>query len=568
MMFASVFASLGTRIMFVVLAALLGLGGLFIGFVKVIQKDVLAQLMEHLETGQYKKREKTLAYMTKILEQGIHEYYKNFDNATARKMALDYFKRINDDKGMIYMVVVDKNGVVLFDPVNPKTVGQSGLDAQSVDGVYYVRGYLEAAKKGGGYTYYKMPKYDGGVPEKKFAYSHYDEVSQMVIATTSYYTDYTDINTENQAIKEGVNKVFNENTTKLFLWILTATIALVVLTLIYAKLRIVKRIDELVLKINAFSHGDKDLRAKIDVGDRNDEISQVGRGINLFVENARLIMEEIKGISTSNKTSMDKLVQIAQETQKSMKDSSTTLNSVKNKATDVASMMNISIEQSQGLRKRLIETQGLVKESKDAIGDLFSQIIESAHTEEELSSKVEQLSRNADDVKSILDIINDIADQTNLLALNAAIEAARAGEHGRGFAVVADEVRNLAGRTQKSLAEINSTIMVIVQEINAVSSQMNLNSQKMERLSDMSKSVQETYEKMSSNLSSVVLDSNQSMDDYAKSGRQIEAMVSDFAEVEKVASKTLADSSDILNIATHVSGTTMNLDKQVNLFKT
>ncbi|EMH18214.1 methyl-accepting chemotaxis protein TlpB [Helicobacter pylori] len=565
MMFASVFASLGTRIMFVVLAALLGLGGLFIGFVKVMQKDVLAQLMEHLETGQYKKREKTLAYMTKLLEQGIHEYYKNSDNATARKMALNYFKRINDDKGMIYMVVVDKNGVVLFDPVNPKTVGQSGLDLQSVDGVYYVRGYLEAAKKGGGYTYYKMPKYDGGVPEKKFAYSHYDEVSQMVIAATSYYTD---INTENQAIKEGVNKVFNENTTKLFLWILTATIALVVLTLIYAKLRIVKRIDELVLKINAFSHGDKDLRARIDVGDRNDEISQVGRGVNLFVENARLIMEEIKGISTSNKTSMDKLVQIAQETQKSMKDSSTTLNSVKNKATDVASMMNASIEQSQGLRKRLIETQGLVKESKDAIGDLFSQIIESAHTEEELSSQVEQLSRNADDVKSILDIINDIADQTNLLALNAAIEAARAGEHGRGFAVVADEVRNLAGRTQKSLAEINSTIMVIVQEINAVSSQMNLNSQKMERLSDMSKSVQETYEKMSSNLSSVVSDSNQSMDDYAKSGRQIEAMVSDFVGVEKVASKTLADSSDILNIATHVSGTTMNLDKQVNLFKT
>ncbi len=559
------FASLGTRIMLVVLAALLGLGGLFIGFVKVMQKDVLAQLMEHLENGQYKKREKTLAYMTKLLEQGIHEYYKSFDNATARKMALDYFKRINDDKGMIYMVVVDKNGVVLFDPVNPKTVGQSGLEAQSVDGVYYVRGYLEAAKKGGGYTYYKMPKYDGGVPEKKFAYSHYDEVSQMVIAATSYYTD---INAENKAIKEGVNKVFNENTTKLFLWILTATITLVVLTLVYAKLRIVKRIDELVLKINAFSHGDKDLRAKIDVGDRNDEISQVGRGINLFVENARLIMEEIKGISTLNKTSMDQLVQITQETQKSMKNSSTTLNSVKNKATDIASMMNISIEQSQGLRKRLIETQGLVKESKDAIGDLFSQITESAHTEEELSSQVEQLSRNADDVKSILDIINDIADQTNLLALNAAIEAARAGEHGRGFAVVADEVRNLAGRTQKSLAEINSTIMVIVQEINAVSSQMNLNSQKMERLSDMSKSVQETYEKMSSNLSSVVLDSNQSMDDYAKSGHQIEAMVSDFVEVEKMASKTLADSSDILNIATHVSETTINLDKQVNLFKT
>ncbi len=564
-MFASIFSSFGARIVLVVLATLLGLGGLSISLVKVMQKDVLEQIMGHLETEQYRKREKTLAYMTKILEQGIHEYYKNFDNATARKMALDYFKRINDDKGMIYMVVVDKNGVVLFDPVNPKTIGQSGISLQSVDGVYYVKGYLEAAKKGGGYTYYKMSKYGGGVPEKKFAYSHYDEVSQMVIAATSYYTD---IDAENRAIKEDIEKAFNESTAKLFLWILIATIALAVLTLIYAKLKIVKRIDDLVLKINAFSHGDKDLRAKIDVDDRNDEISQVGHGVNLFVEKARLIIEETKGISTLNKTSMDKLVQITKETQESMKNSSTTLNSVKDKATDVASVMSASIEQSQGLRKRLIETQGLVKESKDAIGDLFYQIIEAAHTEEELSNKVEQLSRNADDVKSILDIINDIADQTNLLALNAAIEAARAGEHGRGFAVVADEVRNLAGRTQKSLAEINSTIMVIVQEINDVSSQMNLNSQKMERLSDMSKSVQETYEKMSANLSSVVLDSNQSMDDYAKSGRQIEAMVSDFIKVEKVASKTLADYSDILKIATHVSETTKNLDKQVNLFKT
>lgn len=62
-------------------------------------------------------------YMIKIIEQGIYEYYKNFDNVIVRKMVLDYFKCINDDKGMIYMVVVDKNGVVLFDLVNFKIVG-------------------------------------------------------------------------------------------------------------------------------------------------------------------------------------------------------------------------------------------------------------------------------------------------------------------------------------------------------------------------------------------------------------------------------------------------------------
>lgn len=134
---------------------------------------------------------------------------------------------------------------------------------------------------------------------------------------------------------------------------------------------------------------------------------------------------------------------------------------------DVKESVATTAKKAQLTYDNLQETQKNMDELVQNISKLVQKINEDAKKQEEASVNMQTLTEQATQIASILQIIQDIAEQTNLLALNAAIEAARAGEHGRGFAVVADEVRSLAERTQKSLSEINATVNLITQSVHS-----------------------------------------------------------------------------------------------------
>ncbi|PHR53914.1 MAG: chemotaxis protein [Arcobacter sp.] len=314
-------------------------------------------------------------------------------------------------------------------------------------------------------------------------------------------------------------------------------IALAIVVLILKKL-VSSPLQDLsdVAKDISLGQGDLTKRLKVTT---SDEIGESSYFINKFIEKVQGVVsnvvssgqkttQEIDSMNINISTINDRIVQESQLVKQTVE----ICNSVN-------ALLGDSVNDS-------IETSEKVKIASDRLNDahnsikiLVDNVNKTAENEEEMASSLAILGKDAENIKSVLTIISDIADQTNLLALNAAIEAARAGEHGRGFAVVADEVRKLAERTQHSLAEINATINVIVQSIIDTGTQMNTNAASINLLVDSTSDIDKKIEN--------------AMDEIKQTA--------DIAKNSEVISKELADNTQniIVNINSLDSLSTQNM---------
>ena len=322
-----------------------------------------------------------------------------------------------------------------------------------------------------------------------------------------------------------------------------------------------------LLNVMEYSVKNQDLTTKIQVHS-SDEIGQLMTHFNSFLESINNMVTENKLAISTNTVISSELSSNAISVGKNVEDTVLIVEDAINQAKMVEETIIHATTDSKRSNDDIIEANDNLGIARDEIIHLTDKVKDTADTELNLAQSMESLSKDASEVKTILVIIGDIADQTNLLALNAAIEAARAGEHGRGFAVVADEVRKLAERTQKTLSEINATINIVVQSIEDASSEMSSNSIEIQKLADIAENVNHKINETVEMVNNAVNVSNKTVDDFEVAGKNIATIVNKVENINKLSSTNAENVKDIASEAEHLHSLTNNLNSKLEHFKT
>ena len=234
-------------------------------------------------------------------------------------------------------------------------------------------------------------------------------------------------------------------------------ITLTILLLIFVLAKIYAPIILLKQRITDLADGDGDLTHRLEVNGK-DDLAQIAQGVNSFINQLQAMMLEILQATGDISQGIDQLKQVSDSNEKALKthegeteQAVTAITEMSASANTVADNAKQTALSTQNASDEAILSKELVSASSESVNTLVREI-------DVASERINTMHENTQEIISVLSVIGAIADQTNLLALNAAIEAARAGEQGRGFAVVADEVRSLAARTQTSTAEINEIL--------------------------------------------------------------------------------------------------------------
>ncbi len=307
--------------------------------------------------------------------------------------------------------------------------------------------------------------------DQREGWLEYDWEGRKKVGSYVYFEPFDWIITAS-SYQDEFNSAAAELRNKMIIGAVCAGIAAILVGLFIAR-RIAGGINKVTLAINDIAEGEGDLTKRLPVVS-NDEVGRLAGGFNMFVDKVHDIIVEVANASREVASASNQIAAGSEEMAQGMKqqsDQTTQVSSaVEEMSSTVIEVARKSADASANAEKagqRAEEGGQVVKQTIEGMNTISREVTASSEAVSELGKRGEQIGE-------IISVINDIADQTNLLALNAAIEAARAGEHGRGFAVVADEVRKLAERTTKATEEVSESIKAIQSETSSAVQRMNV----------------------------------------------------------------------------------------------